>query len=259
MSHARSNLVALYTVTRREISRILRIWTQTLIPPAITMTLYFIIFGNLIGRRIGPMEGGFTYMQFIVPGLVMMSVIMNSYGNITSSFFGSKFGRYVEEMLVSPMPSWAMLLGYVLGAMCRGICVGVVVLLIALLFTDLDIQHPLVMFTAALLASTVFALAGFINAVFAKKFDDIAIMPTFILTPLTYLGGVFYSIDMLGQPWHALSLANPILYMVNTFRYGVLGVTDINLGIAYAVMLGFVALLGGVALWLLHKGVGLRS
>jgi len=258
-SVARANLVALYTITRREVRRMLRIWTQTLIPPAITMTLYFVIFGTLIGRRIGTIEGGFTYMQYIVPGLVMMSVINNCYSNITSSFFGSKFGRYVEELLASPMPSWVVLTGYVAGAVLRGLLVGVIVLCIALLFTSLRLAHPLVAVTTVLLGATIFSLAGFINAMFAKKFDDIAIVPTFVLTPLTYLGGVFYSVNMLGEPWHAISLVNPILYMVNAFRYGVLGVGDVPIGIAYLVMCAFVAVLGGIALTLLHRGVGLRS
>lgn len=256
--NTRGNMVALYTLVRREVMRIVRIWTQTLIPPAITMTLYFIIFGTLVGKRIG-LTQGFTYMQFIAPGLIMMSVIMNSYGNVTSSFFGSKFGHYVEEMLVSPMPSWVILSGYVIGAVIRGIVVGLAVLLIALFFTDLHIAHPLAAIATALLTSIVFALAGFINAMFATKFDDIAIMPTFILTPLTYLGGIFYSVSALGEPWHSLSLANPILYMVNTFRYGVLGITDINVGVAFAVMIGFVVLLGSVCLYLLRRGIGLRS
>ncbi|MDN5925009.1 MAG: ABC transporter permease [Xanthomonadales bacterium] len=254
----RTNLVGLYTIVRREIMRIVRIWTQTLIPPAITMTLYFIIFGTLVGSRIGTTQG-FTYMQFIVPGLVMMSVIMNSYANVTSSFFGSKFGHYVEEMLVSPMPSWVILLGYVTGAMVRGLSVGIIVLLIALLFTDLQLAHPLVAISTAVLTSVVFALAGFINAMFATKFDDIAIMPTFVLTPLTYLGGIFYSVKELGQPWHAMSLIDPILYMVNAFRFGILGITDIHIGIAYAVMVAFVLLLGGLCLVLLQRGYGLRS
>ena len=259
MSNAAANLIALGTISRREVTRIARIWTQTLIPPAITMTLYFVIFGTLIGKRIGTIQGGFSYMQFIVPGLVMMSVIMNSYNNVTSSFFGAKFGRYVEEMLVSPMPSWVILAGYVSGALARGIVVGIIVLLIALFFTDLHIVHPLVMLTTALLTSIVFALAGFINAVFARKFDDIAIMPTFILTPLTYLGGVFYSVDMLSQPWRGISLGNPILYMVDAFRYGVLGISDINLGIAYAVMIAFAIALSLACMFLLDRGVGMRS
>jgi ABC-2 type transport system permease protein len=258
-SVARANAVALYTITRREMRRMLRIWTQTLIPPAITMTLYFVIFGTLIGRRIGTIEGGFTYMQYIVPGLVMMSIINNCYSNITSSFFGSKFGRYVEELLASPMPSWVVLAGYVAGAVLRGLLVGIIVLGIALLFTSLRLAHPLVAVTTVLLGATIFSLAGFINAMFAKKFDDIAIVPTFVLTPLTYLGGVFYSVNMLGEPWHAISLVNPILYMVNAFRYGILGVGDVPLWVAYVVMCAFVAVLGTIALTLLHRGVGLRS
>ncbi|MBT2144385.1 MULTISPECIES: ABC transporter permease [unclassified Rhodanobacter] len=259
MSHAAANLVALNTLIRREIVRIMRIWTQTLIPPAITMTLYFVIFGKLIGSRIGSIEGGFSYMQYIVPGLVMMSIITNSYGNISSSFFGAKFSRAVEEMLVSPMPNWVILLGYVAGAVVRGLVVGILVLLIALFFTDLHVLHPLITFASVLLGATIFSLAGFVNAVYAKKFDDIALVPTFILTPLTYLGGVFYSVNMLGEPWQAISRANPILYMVNAFRYGVLGISDVHVGMAFVVMIGFVIALSIVALQLLKRGVGLRS
>lgn len=190
------NLVALLTITRREVHRILRIWGQTLMPPAITMTLYFLIFGGLIGSRVGTMDG-IRYMDFIVPGLVMMSVIQNSYGNISSSFFGAKFGRHVEELLVSPMPNWVILCGYVAGAVLRGLMVGAIVLAIAMLFTRVRVPHPLVMLSSVLLGATIFSLAGFVNAIYAKKFDDIAIVPTFILTPLTYLGGVFYSIKLL--------------------------------------------------------------
>jgi ABC-2 type transport system permease protein len=259
MSNTATNLVALHTIVRREIVRIMRIWTQTLIPPAITMTLYFVIFGKLIGSRIGTIQGGFSYMQYIVPGLVMMSIITNSYGNISSSFFGAKFSRAVEEMLVSPMPNWVILLGYVTGAVTRGLVVGVLVLLIALFFTSLHVAHPLITFFSVLLGATIFSLAGFVNAVYAKKFDDIALVPTFVLTPLTYLGGVFYSVNMLGEPWQAISRANPILYMVNAFRFGVLGISDVNIGVAFVVMLGFVAALSIVALQLLKRGVGLRS
>ena len=253
-----SNLVALGTIVRREVMRILRIWTQTLTPPVITMTLYFVIFGRLIGSRIGTMHG-FSYMQYIVPGLVMMSIITNSYGNISSSFFGAKFGRYVEEMLVSPMPNWVILGGYVAGSVLRGLIVGILVLLIALFFTHLHIVHPLITLAAVLMGATVFSLAGFVNAVYAKKFDDIALVPTFVLTPLTYLGGVFYSVDLLPQPWRGISMVNPILYMVNAFRYGVLGVSDVGLGTAFVVMALFVLGLGAVGLRLLSKGVGLRS
>ena len=257
--NATGNLVALGTIVRREIVRIMRIWTQTLIPPAITMTLYFVIFGKLIGSRIGTIEGGFTYMQYIVPGLVMMSIITNSYGNISSSFFGAKFSRAVEEMLVSPMPNWVILLGYVTGAVTRGMIVGALVLVIALFFTHLQIAHPLITFASVLLGATIFSLAGFVNAVYAKKFDDIALVPTFVLTPLTYLGGVFYSVNMLAEPWQSISRVNPILYMVNAFRFGVLGVSDVNVAGAFVVMLLFVAGLSATALYLLKRGVGLRS
>ncbi len=253
-----NNLVALGTIVRREVMRILRIWSQTLVPPAITMVLYFLIFGSLIGSKIGEM-GGFTYLEFIVPGLVMMSVIQNSYGNISSSFFGAKFGRHVEELLVSPMPSWVILGGYVAGAVLRGVMVGVIVLCIAMLFTKVRIPHPLVTLTTVVLGATIFSLAGFVNAVYAKKFDDIAIVPTFILTPLTYLGGVFYSVTLLPGWAQAATHANPVFYMVNAFRYGLLGTSDVPLWIAYALMLFFVVALGALGLWLLKKGVGLRS
>lgn len=252
------NLTALYTISRREVTRILRIWGQTLVPPAITMTLYFLIFGSLIGSRIGDM-GGFDYMDFIVPGLVMMSIIQNAYGNISSSFFGAKFGRHVEELLVSPVPNWVILSGYVSGAVLRGLAVGAIVMCIAMAFTEVRVPHPLVTISTVVLAATVFALAGFVNAVYAKKFDDIAIVPTFILTPLTYLGGVFYSVTLLPEFWQKVSYLNPVLHMVNAFRYGMLGVSDVPLWIAYAVMLGFVVGLGGLALLLLKRGVGLRS
>ena len=257
-SDAARNWIALGTIARREVHRILRIWSQTLVPPAITMTLYFLIFGGLIGSKIGDM-GGFTYMQFIVPGLVMMSVIQNSYGNISSSFFGAKFGRHVEELLVSPMPNWVILWGYVAGAVLRGLLVGVIVLAIAMLFTTVRIPHPLVTVTSVLLGATIFSLAGFVNAVFAKKFDDVAIVPTFILTPLTYLGGVFYSVTLLPGWAQALTHANPIFYMVNAFRYGLLGTSDVPLWVAYGLMLAFVAALSALSLWLLRRGVGLRS
>ena len=258
MTSTQKNFVALGTIVRREIMRILRIWGQTLVPPAITMTLYFLIFGGLIGSRIGDM-GGYSYMEFIVPGLVMMSVIQNSYGNISSSFFGAKFGRHIEELLVSPMPNWVILLGYVSGAVLRGLLVGAMVLAIAMCFTKVSVPHPLVTLSTVLLGATIFSLAGFVNAAYAKKFDDIAIVPTFILTPLTYLGGVFYSVKLL-PPWaEAATHANPIFYMVNAFRYGLMGTSDVPLWIAYALMIGFAVALGVLGLWLLKRGVGLRS
>ena len=252
------NFTAFKTIARREVMRILRIWGQTLVPPAITMTLYFLIFGGLIGSRIGDM-GGFSYMEFIVPGLVMMSVIQNSYGNISSSFFGAKFGRHIEELLVSPMPNWVILLGYVAGAVLRGLLVGIIVLVIAMFFTTVRVPHPFVTITTVLLGATIFSLAGFVNAAYAKKFDDIAIVPTFILTPLTYLGGVFYSVKLLPDWAQVLTHLNPIFYMVNAFRFGLLGTSDVPLWISYALMIGFVVALGALGLWLLKRGVGLRS
>lgn len=252
------NLVALKTIVRKEVIRVLRIWIQTIVPPAITMTLYFIIFGNLIGRRIGTMEG-FDYMQYIAPGLIMMSVITSSYGNVVSSFFGAKFGRHVEEMLVSPMSNATIIIGHVAGGVLRGMLIGLLVTIIALFFTELEVRHPVITITIVLLSSIVFALAGFINAVFATKFDDISIIPTFVLTPLTYLGGVFYSISMLPELWQTVSLANPILYMVNAFRYGILGTSDIGIGTAYLILLVFVVLLFTACLQLMRRGVGIRE
>jgi len=252
------NLIAVKTLIRKEIVRVLRIWIQTIVPPAITMTLYFIIFGNLIGRRIGTMDG-FDYMQYIAPGLIMMSVITNSYGNVVSSFFGAKFGRHIEEMLVSPMSSSAIVIGHVAGGVLRGLTVGALVTVIALFFTRLQVEHPFVTVSIVLLSATVFSLAGFINALFAKKFDDIAIVPTFILTPLTYLGGVFYSISLLPEFWQMVSKANPILYMVNAFRYGILGTSDISIGHAYAILFLFVALLFSACIYFLNRGIGIRE
>jgi ABC-2 type transport system permease protein len=246
------------TIVRKEVTRILRIWGQTIVPPAITMTLYFIIFGELIGRRIGDM-GGFSYMQYIVPGLVIMSVITNSYGNMVSSFFGAKFGKHIEELLISPLPNWVILAGYVTGALVRGLMVGAVVMLVSLFFTRIDVQYPLIMFSVLLLTAVVFALAGMVNAIYAQKFDDIAIIPTFVLAPLTYLGGVFYSISLLPEFWQKVSVFNPILYMVNGFRLGMLGVSDVGLGLTYGVIGAAGLLLFTWCMILLHRGTGLRT
>ncbi len=252
------NVVAVKTIIRKEIVRVLRIWIQTIVPPAITMTLYFVIFGNLIGRRIGTMEG-FDYMQYIAPGLIMMSVITNSYGNVVSSFFGAKFARHIEEMLVAPMSNASIIIGHVAGGVLRGLLVGTLVTVIALFFTRLDVAHPFIMISVVLLSSIVFSLAGFINAVFARKFDDISIVPTFVLTPLTYLGGVFYTISMLPPFWQNVSKANPILYMVNAFRYGILGKSDISIGHAYAILLVFIVVLFTTCVLLMRRGVGIRE
>ncbi len=258
MSRYRENWVGFMTLVRKEVTRILRIWIQTIVPPAITMTLYFIIFGNLIGRRIGEM-GGFDYMQYIAPGLIMMSVITNSYANVVSSFFGAKFGKHIEELLVSPLPNSLILLGHVTGGVARGLLVGVVVTMVALFFTDLSVAHPLITASIVLLTAIVFSLAGFINAVFARKFDDISIIPTFVLTPLTYLGGIFYSITLLPEFWQQVSRANPILYMVNAFRYGVLGVSDIGIGTSYIIIIAFMVALYTLSLNLLKRGVGIKD
>jgi ABC-2 type transport system permease protein len=252
------NLVAVKTIIRKEMVRVLRIWVQTIVPPAITMTLYFIIFGNLIGRRIGSMDG-FDYMQYIAPGLIMMSVITNSYGNVVSSFFGAKFGRHLEEMLVAPMSNAAIIIGHVAGGVLRGLLVGALVTIVALFFTRLQVAHPFVMISVVLLSSIVFSLAGFINAVFARKFDDISIVPTFVLTPLTYLGGVFYSISLLPEFWQGVSKANPILYMVNAFRYGILGASDISITHAYAILVVFVVALFASCMMLMNRGIGIRE
>lgn len=249
---------ALQTIVVKEIRRFMRIWIQTLLPPAITVALYFVIFGELIGARIGEIEG-FTYMQYIVPGLIMMSVITNAYSNVVSSFFSAKFQRSVEEMLVSPLPNHIIIWGFVLGGIARGVAVGLIVTLLALFFTHLQVHDVFVTFSIVLLTATLFSLGGLINAVYAGSFDDISIVPTFVLTPLTYLGGVFYSVSMLPPFWEKVSHINPILYMVNGFRYGILGVSDIDLGIAYGMIGGTVVVLYVWAYWLLKNGVGIRT
>ena len=252
------NLVAVKTIIRKEMVRVLRIWIQTIVPPAITMTLYFVIFGNLIGKRIGSMDG-FDYMQYIAPGLIMMSVITNSYGNVVSSFFGAKFARHIEEMLVAPMSNASIIIGHVAGGVLRGLLVGTLVTVIALFFTHLDIAHPFIMISVVLLSSIVFSLAGFINAIFATKFDDISIVPTFVLTPRTYLGGVFYTISLLPPFWQSVSKANPILYMVNAFRYGILGKSDIDIGHAYVILFVFIVVLFTACVQLMRRGIGIRE
>jgi ABC-2 type transport system permease protein len=250
--------VALKTIARKEVVRILRIWMQTIIPPVITMTLYFIIFGNLIGRRIGEM-GGFEYMQFMAPGLIMMSVITNSYGNVVSSFFAAKFQRHLEEMLVAPVSNSVIIIGHMAGGVARGLAVGAVVTVVALFFTRVEVQHPWIALSMLVLTAMVFSLGGMINAIFAQKFDDISIIPSFVLGPLTYLGGVFYTTALLPDFWARVSALNPILYMVNGFRYGVLGVSDIDIGTAYAIILVFLVLAFATCSYLLSRGIGIRE
>lgn len=250
--------VALNTILVKEIRRFSRIWVQTLLPPAITMTLYFVIFGNLVGARIGEM-GGFDYMKYIVPGLIMMAIITNAYGNVVSSFYGAKFQRSVEELLVSPVPYHIILIGYVLGGVARGVAVGVIVTLLSLFFTNLSIHHLFVVIYTVVMTAALFSLGGFINAVYAKSFDDISIVPTFVLTPMTYLGGVFYSIDMLSPFWQWVSLLNPIVYMVNAFRYGVLGVSDVSVLLSLSMITLVTAGLYAFAYRLLKNGTGIRE
>jgi ABC-2 type transport system permease protein len=257
-SGARVRWVGFVTIVRREFNRILRIWGQTVVPPAITATLYFIIFGSLIGRRIGQMDG-FDYMQYIAPGLIMMSVITNSFGNVVSSFFGAKFGKHVEELLVSPLPNWLIVLGYVAGGVVRGLLVGALVTTVALFFTHLPVQHPLLILGSVVLTSIVFSLGGFFNAIFAKNFEQISWFPTFVLTPLTYLGGVFYSVSLLPAWAERLSYANPILYMVNAFRYGFLGTSDVDIMRAFLVTAGAAVAMFAVVVTLMNRGTGIRE
>ena len=258
MNKSATYWTAFQTILIKEILRFSRIWIQTVLPPVVTTTLYFIIFGTLIGDRIGEMDG-YRYIDFIVPGLILMAVISHSYANVVSSFYSSKFQHHIEEILIAPVPEWIILAGYVGGGVARGMVVGLVVTVVSLFFVDLDIQHYGLAILVLILTSILFALAGFINAVYANSFDDVSIVPTFVLVPLTYLGGVFYSIRLLPEFWQNLSLANPVLYMINAFRYSILGVSDINPGFALSLILGFILALGGMALWLLKKGVGIKT
>ncbi len=249
--------IAFETILIKEIRRFARIWVQTLVPPAITIGLYFLIFGNLIGRRIGEM-GGFDYMQFIVPGLIMMAVIQNSYANVTSSFFSQKFQRSIEELIVSPVPNYVILMGFIAGGVARGLAVGFIVTLMSFVFTDLTIHNLPITILVVLMTAIVFSLAGFLNALYANSFDDISIIPTFVLTPLIYLGGVFYSIDLLPSAGRIVSSFNPIFYMVNTFRYGILGSSDVNIYWSIGMLCVFVGILYTICIYLLNKGTGLR-
>lgn len=250
--------IAFITIVTKEIRRFTRIWPQTLLPPAVSTALYFLIFGALIGSRIGTVDGA-KYIDFIVPGVILMSVISHSYSNVVSSFYSTKFQRHIEELLVSPVPNWVILGGYVCGGIARGLMVGAVVSFIALLFTDISLHNGWVALGVCVLTATLFSLAGFINAVFADSFDDISIVPNFVLTPLSYLGGVFYSVSMLPGIWQSISKGNPILYMVNAFRYGLIGVTDVNIEIAFAITGGCILLLTVFGLFLLHRGVGIKT
>ncbi len=254
----RVHWIGFKTIVIREYGRIIRIWGQTIVPSVVTAVLYFAIFGSLIGRRVGEM-GGFDYKQFIAPGLIMMSVITNSYGNVVASFFGAKFGKHVEELLVSPLPNWVIVAGYATGGLLRGVLVGTAVTIVSLVFTHLHVHHPLVVLSALILTSVNFALAGFLNALFAKNFDQVNWIPAFVLTPLTYFGGVFYSVSLLPDWARTLSYVNPILYMVNAFRYGFLGVSDVHVGGAFVLMAAAAVVLFGTAVTLMGRGTGIRD
>ncbi|MBA2410627.1 MAG: ABC transporter permease [Gammaproteobacteria bacterium] len=254
----RQKYIAFKTILIKEFLRFIRIWIQTVLPPTITIVLYFVIFGKLIGSQIGDIHG-FTYMEYIVPGLIMLGIIAHSYANVVSSFFGAKFQRHIEEMLISPTPNYIILLGFVGGGVVRGMTVGVAVFLVSLFFTDLHIHNIFVTVSVVFLTAILFALAGFINGIFARSFDDISIVPTFVLTPLTYLGGIFYSIDMLPPFWQAVSLVNPILYMINAFRFGIIGHSDISVTVSFGIILGFILVLFTLSLRLLDRGVGIRT
>ena len=251
-------LVGYFTMVRKDFIRIIRIWSQTLLPPIITTALYFAIFGAFIGSQISAING-FSYIQFIVPGLVMMAIITSSYMNTVSTFYFSKWQKTIQEQLVSPMPDWVVVLGFATGGVMRGIMVGALVVGVSLFFTHLVIFNVFIVISAAVLTSVLFSIAGLLNAVFAKSFDAISIVPTFVLTPLTYLGGIFYSIDQLPPFFRMLSLGNPILYMVNAFRYGFLGITDVPLTLSFGIMGGLIVVLMIITLVLFKKGTGLKS
>ncbi len=254
----KAHLISYYTIIRKEVVRFSRIWSQTLLPPVISQSLYFIIFGKFIGSRVGNIDN-ISYMSFIIPGLVMMSVINNAYSNVVSSFFGAKFQRSIEELLVSSTPNWIIIAGYTTGGVLRGMIVGTMVFLISIFFERPVIHHLGIIILFIVLTSTVFALGGLINSIFAKSFDDINIIPTFVLLPLTYLGGVFYSISSLPEPWQTISKFNPILYLVNGFRYGFHGVSDVSVIASVCILLVMVVSLVAANLYLLNKGIGLKS
>jgi ABC-2 type transport system permease protein len=250
--------IAYRTIVVKEVLRFMRIWIQTVLPPAVTTALYFVIFGKLIGEQIGEMDG-YRYIDFIVPGLILMSVISNSYANVVSSFYSSKFQRHIEELLISPVPNAVILAGYVTGGVARGIVVGITVTLVSMFFSDWQIYSYGITLLVFVLTSMLFAMGGFINAIYANSFDDISIVPTFVLTPLTYLGGVFYSISMLPEFWQKMSLFNPVFYMINAFRYGLIGTSDISMPLAFGIIVGFIILLAAFSLSLLRRGVGIKS
>ncbi|MDA3973577.1 ABC transporter permease [Enterococcus thailandicus] len=251
-------VTALKSLAVKETNRYLRIWVQTLVPPVITTSLYFIIFGKMIGGRIGEM-GGFSYMEFIVPGLIMMSAITSSYANVSSSFFSQKFQKNIEELLVAPVPTHVIIWGFVIGGLGRSVLVGTLVTIISLFFVPLHVYSWSMVVLTLLMTAILFSLAGLLNGIFAKSYDDVSIVPTFVLQPLTYLGGVFYSISMLPPIWQAVSKINPIVYMISGFRYGFLGTIDVPIFFSIFILIVFILVLYSVCWYLIEKGRGLRS
>ncbi|MFZ2671798.1 MAG: ABC transporter permease [Enterococcus aquimarinus] len=249
---------ALKSLAIKETNRYLRIWVQTLVPPVITTSMYFVIFGNLIGGRIGEMDG-FSYMEFIVPGLIMMSVITSSYSNVASSFFSQKFQKNIEELLIAPVPTHVIIWGFVIGGLGRSILVGTLVTVISLFFVPLNVYSWGIVVATLLMTGILFSLAGLLNGVFAQSYDDVSIVPTFVLQPLTYLGGVFYAISMLPPFWQTVSKINPIVYMISGFRYGFLGITDVSIISSMAILIGFIVVLYTICWQLIERGRGLRS
>lgn len=250
--------ISYYTMVRKEFVRMVRIWSQTLLPPIVTTSLYFVVFGSFIGRQLASINGH-SYMQFIVPGLIMMSVITSSYMNTVSTFYFAKWQRNLDEVLVSPTPDWVVVAGFVSGGMLRGLLVGFLVLLVSLFFTHLVIYNIVVLLAAVILTSMALSLAGLVNGIFAKGFDGISIVPTFVLTPLTYLGGVFYSVNQFSPFWRTLSMFNPILYIINAFRYGFLGISDVSIAFSFTLLGGLVVVLLILALVLFKRGIGFKN
>ena len=250
--------IAYLTIVRREFIRFFRIWSQTLLPPIITTSLYFIIFGAFIGQQIADIQG-YSYMQFIVPGLVMLSVVTSAYTNVVTSFFSSKFMKNLEEIMVAPVSPMTVIAGYVTGGTARGLIIAALVLVVALFFTKLTVVSYFLVIIFAVLTAVMFSLAGLLNGVFAKGFDSVSIFPTFVLTPLTYLGGIFYPIAVLPEFWQMVSKLNPILYLVNGFRYGFLGVSDVSVTLSLVILVGFTVALFVINLYLFKKGYGLRN
>ncbi|MCA9460074.1 MAG: ABC transporter permease [Nanoarchaeota archaeon] len=254
----KKQIIAFKTIAIKEFLRFIRIWVQTILPPVIMMCLYFVIFGTLIGSQIDSI-GGFTYIEFIVPGLIMMAVITNSYSNVVSSFFQSKMFKNIEELIISPISEYVIILGFISGGILRGLIIAFFVTIVSMFFTSLNIFNIIVIFLVVTLTAVLFSLAGLVNGIYAKNFDDVNIVPTFVLTPLTYLGGIFYSTSQLPQFWQYVSYLNPILYMVNAFRYGFLGISDVNLWISFSMIIIFILVLFFFAVHLLRKGIGIRN